>query len=122
MRRRDFIILLSGAVPGLAADRAYRAGSSNASHRRPFSRARRQIRRQSCNYRRFHSCSRRAWLHRRRNMAFERKFADGDANKLRALAQELVAHGVDATVALSTPVARAAKQATSVIPIVAIGS
>jgi hypothetical protein len=57
-----------------------------------------------------------------RNMAFERKFADGDANKLRALAQELVAHGVNATVALSTPVARAAKQATSVIPIVAIGS
>jgi putative tryptophan/tyrosine transport system substrate-binding protein len=55
------------------------------------------------------------------NIAFDRKFADGDANKLSGLAQELVEHRVDAIVALATPAARAAKQATSAIPIVAIG-
>ena len=55
------------------------------------------------------------------NIAFDRKFADGDANKLSRLAQELVEHRVDAIVALSTPAARAAKRATSTIPIIGIG-
>jgi len=55
------------------------------------------------------------------NIAFERKFADGDANKLNRLAQELVDRRVDAIVVLATPAARAAKLATSAIPIVAIG-
>ena len=54
------------------------------------------------------------------NIAFDRRFADGDANKLSGLAQELVGHRVDAIVALATTAARAAKRATSVIPIVAI--
>ena len=54
------------------------------------------------------------------NIAFDRKFADGDANKLSRLAQEFVERRVDAIVVFSTPVARAAKQATSAIPIVAI--
>ena len=55
------------------------------------------------------------------NVAFYRKFADGDANKLRRLAQELVDSRVDAIVVLATPAARAVKQATSSIPIIAIG-
>ena len=55
------------------------------------------------------------------NIAFDRKFAEGDATKLSGLAQELVERRVDAIVALATPAARAAKQATSAIPIVAIG-
>jgi putative ABC transport system substrate-binding protein len=55
------------------------------------------------------------------NIAFDRKFADGDANRLSALAQELVERKVDAIVVLATPAARAAKRATSAIPIVAIG-
>jgi ABC-type uncharacterized transport system substrate-binding protein len=55
------------------------------------------------------------------NIAFERKFADGDGNKLKGLAQELVERRVDAIVVLATPAARAAKQATSAIPIIAIG-
>ena len=37
------------------------------------------------------------------NIAFERKFADGDANKLSGLARELVDRRVDAIVALATP-------------------
>ncbi len=56
-----------------------------------------------------------------KNIAFERKFADGDANKLSELAQELVEHRVDAIVALATPAVHAAKKATSAIPIVGIG-
>jgi putative tryptophan/tyrosine transport system substrate-binding protein len=56
-----------------------------------------------------------------KNIAFERKFADGDAKKLSELAQELVEHRVDAIVALATPAVLAAKKATSSIPIVGIG-
>jgi putative ABC transport system substrate-binding protein len=56
-----------------------------------------------------------------RNIAFERKFADGDASRLGELAQELVEHRVDAIVALATPAVRAAKKATTTIPIVGIG-
>jgi len=55
------------------------------------------------------------------SVAFDRKFADGDANRLDVLAKELVERRVDAIVALATPAARAARRATSTIPIVAIG-
>ena len=55
------------------------------------------------------------------NIAFDRRFADGDANVLDELAQQLVTQRVDAIVALSTPVVRAARRATSTIPIVGIG-
>jgi putative ABC transport system substrate-binding protein len=55
------------------------------------------------------------------NIAFDRKFADGDVGKLGGLAQELVDQKVDAIVAQATPAARAAKRATPAIPIVAIG-
>jgi putative ABC transport system substrate-binding protein len=54
------------------------------------------------------------------NIAFDRRFADGDVNKLSGLAQELVAHRVEAIVAFATPAARAAKRATLAIPIIAI--
>jgi putative ABC transport system substrate-binding protein len=55
------------------------------------------------------------------NIEFDRRFADGHENRLDVLAQELVQQGVDAIVVLATPAARAAKRATSSIPIVAIG-
>jgi len=55
------------------------------------------------------------------NISFDRKFADGDAKRLDELAQEMVGHRVDAIVALATPAVRAAKKATSTIPIVGIG-
>jgi putative tryptophan/tyrosine transport system substrate-binding protein len=54
------------------------------------------------------------------NIAIERKFGEGDTDRLRRLATELVERQVDAIVALGTPAARAAKQATTIIPIVAI--
>lgn len=55
------------------------------------------------------------------NIIIEREFGEGDPNRLRRLATELVERRVDAIVALSTLAARAAKQATTTIPIVAIG-
>jgi len=54
------------------------------------------------------------------NVAIERKFAEWDADKLRRMATELVERQVDVIVASSSPAARAAKQATTTIPIVAI--
>jgi putative ABC transport system substrate-binding protein len=54
------------------------------------------------------------------NVAIERKFAEWDADKLRAMATELVERQVDVIVASSSPAARAAKHATTTIPIVAI--
>jgi putative ABC transport system substrate-binding protein len=55
------------------------------------------------------------------NIALDRRFADGDEHKLSELAQEFVERRVDVIVAQATPAARAARKATSTIPIVAIG-
>jgi putative ABC transport system substrate-binding protein len=55
------------------------------------------------------------------NITIEREFAEANANQLREAAAELVNHKVDVIVTLSTTAARPAKQATTVIPIVAIG-
>src|SRR5690349_18615551 len=46
------------------------------------------------------------------------RFADEDSRRLPALAAELVKLPVDVIVALTTPVARVAQQATTTIPIV----
>ena len=54
------------------------------------------------------------------NLAIEFRFADWQLDRLPALAAELVALRVDVIVAGATPVARAAKQATRSIPIVAV--
>jgi putative tryptophan/tyrosine transport system substrate-binding protein len=55
------------------------------------------------------------------NITIERKFANWNSERLRELAVELVKYKVDLIAALFTPAARAAKQATDSIPIVAIG-
>jgi putative ABC transport system substrate-binding protein len=55
------------------------------------------------------------------NIAFDRRFADGNSNLLDELARQLVEQRVDVIVALSTPVVRAARRATSTIPIIGIG-
>jgi hypothetical protein len=55
------------------------------------------------------------------NLAIEFRFVDWQLNRLPALAAELVALRVDVIVAVATPAARAAKQATRTIPIVAVG-
>jgi ABC-type uncharacterized transport system substrate-binding protein len=53
-----------------------------------------------------------------KNIAIVYQFAEGDYDRLPALASELVTLKVDTIVTHSTPGARAAKQATSTIPIV----
>lgn len=52
------------------------------------------------------------------NVAYERRFADGDATRLAALAEDLVRKKVDVIVAQTTTGALAAKRATATIPIV----
>jgi putative ABC transport system substrate-binding protein len=53
------------------------------------------------------------------NLAIERRDGDWKPDRLPALAAELVGLNVDIIVAWSTPTARAAKQATNSIPIIA---
>jgi putative ABC transport system substrate-binding protein len=54
------------------------------------------------------------------NMVIQRRYGEWKRDRLRDLANELVALKVDVIVAQATPAARAAKQATSTIPIVAV--
>ena len=56
-----------------------------------------------------------------RNIAFEYRYAEGRADALPALADELAALNVDVIVANGTPAARAAQRATSTVPIVIVG-
>jgi len=52
------------------------------------------------------------------NLTIEYRSADGQAERFPALAKELVAGGADLIVTRGTPAARAAKEATSTVPIV----
>jgi ABC-type uncharacterized transport system substrate-binding protein len=54
------------------------------------------------------------------NIVIERRFGESNPDRLRKLADELVELKVDVIVAQSTTAARPAKQATSLIPIVAV--
>jgi putative ABC transport system substrate-binding protein len=55
-----------------------------------------------------------------KNIAIERRFGESDLDRLREITAEMVESKVDVIVALSSTAARPAKQATSLIPIVAI--
>jgi putative ABC transport system substrate-binding protein len=55
------------------------------------------------------------------NITIERELSEANADRLREAAAELVKQNVEVIVTLSTTAARPAKQATSLIPIVAIG-
>jgi putative ABC transport system substrate-binding protein len=58
----------------------------------------------------------------KRDFVTEARFADTDINQLPGLAKELVDAGVDMIVTMGTPATAAAKQATSTIPIIMVGS
>ena len=119
MKRRDFISLLGGATAWPLAARAQkvtkiprmgvltpgRSDSSDASLRTLNA---------------FMSALPELGYTEGQNIAIERKFGEGHADRLRGLATELVERQVDVIVVFSTPAARAAKQATTTIPIVAI--
>jgi len=55
------------------------------------------------------------------NIVIERRFGESNLDRLREVTAELVESKVDVIVALSTTAARPAKQATSFIPIIAVG-
>ena len=57
----------------------------------------------------------------RQSVAYEYRTAHSNVDQLPALAAELVGLNVDVIVAVGTPAARAAKQATTTIPIVMVG-
>jgi putative tryptophan/tyrosine transport system substrate-binding protein len=57
-----------------------------------------------------------------KNIAIHYRFAEGDYDRLPALAAELVTSKVDVLLTHGTPGARAAKQATSTVPIVVMGA
>ena len=116
MRRREFIALLGGAaVAWPLAARAQQAGkmprigilnngsAALYSRTNPFFEGLREL-----------------GYKEGENLAIEFRFADWELNRLPDLAAELVALKVDVIVAGATPAARAAKQATSTIPIVAV--
>ncbi len=115
MKRRDFIALLGAAAVAwpLAAraqqtGKVYRIGylgvTSYAEYAREIEALLRGLRRLG--------------YEEGKNIAIVYQFAEGDYDRLPALASELVTLKVDTIVTHSTPGARAAKQATSTIPIV----
>ncbi len=114
MRRREFITLLGGAAAWPVAARAqqtgkvYRIGylgvTSYAEYAREIEALLRGLRRLG--------------YEEGKNIAIVYLFAEGDYDRLPALASELVTLKVDTIVTHSTPGARAAKHATSTIPIV----
>jgi putative ABC transport system substrate-binding protein len=57
-----------------------------------------------------------------KNIAMHYQFAEGDYDRLPALAAELITSNVDVLLTHSTPGARAARQATSTIPIVVMAA
>jgi ABC-type uncharacterized transport system substrate-binding protein len=115
MRRRDFITLLGGAAAmwplaarAQQAANAYRIGylglTSHAQYAREVEALLRGL--QQLGY------------EEGKNIAIYYRFAEGDYDRLAALATELVTLKVDVIVTHGTPGARAAKQVTSTIPIV----
>src|SRR5437879_4399202 len=115
MRRRDFIILLAGAMGGWpSALRAqqkampvigYLSSTSLGPSSAPFMGA-------------FRQGLREAGYVEGQNLAIEYRWAEGHYDRLPALAADLVGRKVDLIMASSPPSALAAKSATSTIPIV----
>jgi putative tryptophan/tyrosine transport system substrate-binding protein len=114
IRRREFIVVLGGMVAlplplrAQQAAKVYRIGylgvTSHAGYAREIEALLRGLRQLG--------------YEEGKNIAIYYQFAEGDYDRLPALASELVTSKVDTIVTHSTPGARAAKQATSTIPIV----
>src|SRR5438876_689288 len=113
MRRRELMVLLGGALIGSPAARAQQkampvigwlSGPSPGPYA-PFAAAFRQ------------ELSDAGYVEGQ-NVAIDYRWANGECDRLAALATDLVRRKVDVIAALSLPAALAAKSATSTIPIV----
>ena len=120
MRRRDFIVVVSGAAawplaaPAQQAAKIPRIGILSPSRSEDASPNRVTLQAFVAGMREFGYVD-------GQNITIERELSEANADRLREAAAELVKHNVDVIVPLSTTAARPAKQATSLIPIVAIG-
>jgi putative tryptophan/tyrosine transport system substrate-binding protein len=119
MRRRDFIAVVSGAVAwplaarGQQATKIPRIGILSPSRSEEASPNRVTLTA-------FVAGMRELGYIDGQTIAIERELSEANAGQLREAAAELVKHNVDVIVTVSTTAARPAKQATSLIPIVAI--
>src|SRR5437763_4205499 len=115
MRRREFITLMSGAVVAWAlAVRAQQAGGP----RRIGLLTRKTDASVAAQIDAFRQGLRDLGWVEGKTISIEHRDADGEADRLRPLAAELVTLNVDVIVTVDTPPTQAAKQATSTIPIV----
>src|SRR5579872_563949 len=116
MRRREFVSWIGAAASWPLAARAQHSTSSPAKMPRlgilmPSD--------SSGNLQAFDSSLQALGYREGQNIVIERRYGDPNGEQLRELATELIKLKVDVIVAWSTPVALAAQQATSTIPIVA---
>ena len=118
MRRREFITLLGGASWSFAARAQQTTKVPRIGILSPGSNVDSNQNRVTLNA--FVAGLRELGYAEGQNITIEREFAGPNVNRLLELAAELVKSKVDVIVAFSSTAARPAKQATSVIPIVAI--
>jgi ABC-type uncharacterized transport system substrate-binding protein len=114
MQRREFIILLGGAVIASGSARAQHAAKSHRIGILETVSPRLNME----NLEALRRGLRELGYVENQNYVLEYRSADGDAGRFPALADELVRLGVDLIVTRGTPAARAAKNATEAIPIV----
>jgi putative ABC transport system substrate-binding protein len=116
MRRREFIAMLGGAATlPLAARAQQRVGMPRVGYLFSFPQAEGRHLWEACR-----QGLRELGYVEGQNIAVEPRFADGRHERLPALAEDLVRHKVDIIVAAATPASRAARAATSQIPIVIV--
>jgi putative ABC transport system substrate-binding protein len=115
MKRREFITLVGGAAATPLAVRAQQQSGKSARIGLLTRKTDASVSAQIDAFRQ--GLADLGWLEGR-NIRIEHRDADGQAERLLALAVELVGLNVDVIVTVDTPPTKAAKQATSTIPIV----